>query len=181
MAQYVPSNFADSGKLSPCRPRLGEIARGGVAALKAAWDTTQAAAGLDPLPPGNYRCLAVEGRLFTSQSNGTPGFKVVLQVLDGPFAGRRLWLDLWLTPDALPRTKFELGEFGITDLDQLEQPLPAGRIVEAVVTRRVDDAGVAYNKIRRIKAIPLAAPVDDFAPPPEEDVAADPNPDGAGD
>ena len=115
----------------PRRPRLGEIARGGVAALKQSWDNTQAAA-YDPLPPGIYRFLVAEGRLFNSQSNGTPGYKLVLQGLDGPHAGRRLWHDIWLTPDALARSKYELGELGITDLDQLEQPLPVGLTVEVV-------------------------------------------------
>ncbi len=133
-----------------------------MAALKQSWANTQAAA-YDPLPPGIYRCLVAEGRLFNSQSNGTPGYKLILQVLDGPHAGRRLWHDIWLTPDAMARAKYELGEFGITDLDQLEQPLPVGLIVEVVVTLRTGDDGLHYNKIRSLKAIPPAAPVNDFA------------------
>jgi hypothetical protein len=163
------------------RPRLGEIARGGVEgvlALKGAWANTQASAS-DPLPPGSYKCLAAEGRLFNSQSNSTPGYKLVLQVLDGPHAGRRLWHDLWLTPDALARTKYELGELGITDLDQLEEPLPVGRIVEVVVARRLGDDGLPFNKVRSIKAISPAAPVDDFAPPPEAGTAPVPSTNGA--
>jgi hypothetical protein len=162
------------------RPRLGEIARGGVDALKNAWANTQAAAS-DPVPAGLYRCLAAEGRLFNSQSTGAAGFKVVLQILDGPYAGRRLWRDLWLSADALAVTKFELSELGITDPEQLEQPLPVGRIVEAVVTLRTDDAGLTYNRVRNIRAIPTAAPADDFAPAPEADTTPISPQDGAAD
>ena len=146
----------------PRRPCLGEIARGGVAALKQSWDNTQAAA-FDPLPSGLYRCLVSEGRLMNSQTNGTPGYRIDLQVLEGQYAGRKLWHSVWLTPDALARTKYELGELGITDLDQLEQPLPVGLTVEVALARRTGDDGLPYNKIRSLKAIAPAAPVDDFA------------------
>jgi hypothetical protein len=149
------------------RRSLGDIARGGVDNLQRAWDSTQAAAGVDPVPSGTYRCLVSEGRLFASQSNGTPGYKLVLQVLDGPHAGRRLWHDVWLTDAALSRAKYELGQLGITDLGQLEQPLPAGLIVEVVVSLRTGDDGLQYNKVRSFRVIPPVVPVDDFAPSPE--------------
>src|SRR6185312_15128662 len=143
------------------RPRLGEVARGQLNEFTNSWATTQATAS-DPVPAGIYRCLAVDGRLFNAQS-GTPGYKTVLQILEGAYANRRLWHDAWLTPDALARSKYDLEQLGITDPAQLEQPPPVGRIVEAVVTLRTDDAGVQFNKVRSIKAIPSVAPVDEVA------------------
>ncbi len=141
------------------RPRrLGEIARGGnVDDLRASWAGARPVAS-DPIPAATYRVLVADGRLFNSQAQGTPGYKLDLQVLDGPFAGRRLWHDLWLTPDALPRSKWELGQLGITELDELELPLPAGLIADAVVALRTDDDGLQYNKVRRLTAVPGAAP-----------------------
>jgi hypothetical protein len=147
------------------RRSLRDIARGGgVDDLRRAWDTTAAAAGVEPLPSGSYRCLVAEGRLFNSPTTGTPGYKLVLQVLDGPHAGRRLWHDVWLTSDAMSRAKFELGLLGITDLAQLEQPLPPGLIAEAMVSLRTGDDGLTYNRVRSFQIIPPEAPVDDFAP-----------------
>jgi hypothetical protein len=133
--------------LSSPRRRLGDIVRGNVDDLRRAWETTQAAADLDPLPAGIYKCLVAEGRLFSSQVNATPGYKLVFEVLDGPHAGRRLWHDVWLTADAMSRAKYELGQLGITDIGQLEHPLPAGLIAEVVVSRRVGDDGLFYNKV----------------------------------
>jgi hypothetical protein len=70
-------------------------------------------------------------------------------------------------------------QLGITDLEQLEQPLPAGLIAEVVVAMRTGDDGLQFNKVRSFKVIPPAAPVDDFAPPPEADAAPGSSPDGA--
>jgi hypothetical protein len=162
------------------RPRrLGEIARGGnVDALRAGWASARAVAS-DPIPSGTYRVLVADGRLFNSQAQGTPGYKLDLQVLNGPYAGRRLWYDLWLTADALPRSKWELTILGITELDQLDLPLPAGLIADAVVALRTGDDGIQFNRVRRLSAVPGAAPVDDFAPPPATCDASAPTPDGA--
>lgn len=160
------------------RPRLGEIARGGLESLKAQFASAQAVAS-DPLPAGIYRCLAAEGRLFTSQVNCTPGYKLTWQVVEGPHTGRRLWQDLWLTPDALGRTKYDLLALGITELEQLEQSLPPGLIADVVVTLRSGDDGVQFNRVRSFCVLPTAAPGDDFAPPPDMDGASDPPPGGA--
>src|SRR6476661_8586165 len=109
------------------RPKLSDILRGSMdrEQLKATWDQTAAAGELGPLPKGEYIAHLVGGDLRTSKE-GTPGYKLSFRVAEGPLAGRRFWHDLWLTPAALPMAKRDLAKLGITNLDQLEQPVPPG-------------------------------------------------------
>ena len=58
------------------RPKLLDIVRGNAADFNSTWHETEATSRFDPLPPGEYRCLITDGRLFTSRSNSTPGFKI---------------------------------------------------------------------------------------------------------
>jgi hypothetical protein len=56
--------------------------------IAAAWDRTEAAADLGPLPAGVYAAEIVGGSLFTA-ATGTAGFKIAFRVTDGDHAGRR--------------------------------------------------------------------------------------------
>ena len=93
--------------------------------LKTAWDNTEAAEDFAPLPPGEYVCRIVGGELVASR-NDTPGFKITFQILEGEHTGRKIWHDIWLTESALPMAKRDLQKLGVTDLDQLNNPIPAG-------------------------------------------------------
>ena len=96
---------------------------------------TKAADDLKPIPAGEYRCRIVNGDLFNSRG-GTPGYKLVLEVLDGEHAGRRLWHEIWLTDAAMSMAKRDLAKLGIERPEQLEQPLPLGIVVKAKVALR---------------------------------------------
>jgi hypothetical protein len=76
------------------RPRLRDIVSGVAADFNKTWNETEASSGFDPLPPGVYRCLITDGRLFTSKTNATPGFKITFEVIDPPHAGRKVWHDV---------------------------------------------------------------------------------------
>ena len=88
------------------------------------WNATAAAGEFGPVPRGVYVCHATKGELESSRSKSTPGYKVEFTVIDGDFQGRKLWLDCWLTPAALPQSKRDLAKLGITSPAQMEQPLP---------------------------------------------------------
>ena len=69
----------------------------------------------------------------------------------------------------MPMAKRDLGKLGITSIDMLERPLPAGIRVAAKVILRKDDDGTEYNRVKSfdvigIDADPTADP--DFAPTP---------------
>ncbi len=121
--------------------------------MRDAWAATEAARDFEPLPAGDYITHVVEGRLFNS-NGGTPGYKVTFAIIEGPHTGRKLWLDLWLTPRALPMAKRDLAKLGITSLEQLERPLPPGRIrCRCRVALRRGDDGQEYNVVRHFGVI----------------------------
>ncbi len=146
------------------RPRLRDIVRGNAADFQRTWETTEASSGFDPLPPGVYRCLISDGRLFTSKTNTTPGFKIEFQVIDPPHAGRKVWHDDWLSSKALSMAKGELAKLGINSPDQLERPLPPGMIADVQVVQRTDDNGAAFNRVKTFKVVESGVPADDFRP-----------------
>src|SRR5262249_54534031 len=74
----------------------------------------------------------------------------------GDFEGRRAWCDFWLTPAGLPMTKRDLAKIGVTNLEQLEQPLPAGILIRGKLALRHDDDGNESNQLRRFEGIGIA-------------------------
>lgn len=153
------------------RKKLTDILNGGGGNIADAWNTTAAAGDDGPIPPGAYQCHAVGLDLKKSRSHQTPGCTITFEVLEGDFAGRRVWHDVWLTTAAMPRAKRDLSKLGITELKQLEQPLPRGIRCSVVVVLRKSDEGVDYNEVRRFEFIGVDAPEPNPFPP--DDGAAD--------
>jgi hypothetical protein len=159
------------------RKRLSDVLTDSQALAKV-WASTEAAGELTPLPAGEYRVRVLSGELFESKG-GTPGYKLSLEVVDGEFAGRKLWHDVWLTQAALPMAKRDLGKLGITELAQLERPLPAGILLDVTVKVRKNNGGVEFPAIRSItpagveKADPFAPPAEDEDDDQDEAAAAD--------
>jgi hypothetical protein len=148
------------------RKKLTDILRGSDRdALAKSWADTQAAKDLEALPSGEYLCRILTSELFTSKQ-GTPGYKMTLEVVEGEHEGRRAWHDVWLTPAALPMAKRDLGKLGVTDLEQLERPLPAGILIRAKVTRRKNEDGTEFNRVVRFEPAGIE-PGDAFEPEPE--------------
>jgi len=140
--------------------------------LAQAFDKTQAATDLVPLPAGEYIAHVVEGT-FVVAKTGTRGYKLTFQVLEGEHTGRRVWQDLWLTPAAMPMTKRDLAKLGVTSLGQLDQPLPRGIRCRVQLALRRDDGGREHNRVRSFEVIGIDRPErDPFAPAAEEGIAA---------
>ncbi len=150
------------------RPKLSDILNGGGANLRDAWASTKAAGDFAPLPGGTYVARIVSGELASAKS-GTPGYKLTFKVLEGEHVGRQFWHDVWLTAAAMPMAKRDLGKLGITSLEQLEKPLPAGIRCGAKLTLRRGDDGAEYNRVRAFDVLGIDPPeVDPFAPESEE-------------
>lgn len=134
-------------------------------ALRRAWAATEMAAELAPLPAGDYIARVVGGEFESSRSNGTPGYKLTFRVLEGNHSGRQFWHDLWLTPAALPMTMRDLAKLGITDVDQLDRPLPPGIRCRVRVTVRKNDLGHEFNRVQQFEVVGIDQPeADPFAP-----------------
>jgi hypothetical protein len=126
--------------------RLTDILQGSNAStLRDRWNETSSEE-LEPLPGGNYLAEIAAGELCTNHK-GTAEYKLTFRIAEGEHVDRRCWHDLWLTPAALPFTKRSLGKLGITSLEQLECPLPAGIICSVSIALRSDDSGVRRNRI----------------------------------
>jgi hypothetical protein len=135
------------------RKRLSDILHSDRESLERAWKATAAAAEFAPLPKGEYTFRIVAGELFTSKSRGTPGYKLTLEVAEGEHEGRRAWADWWLTPAALPMAKRDLAKIGVSELEQLERPLPSGIIIRGKLAIRRDDDGNESNRLVRFDCI----------------------------
>jgi len=164
------------------RKKLSDILRGSNREkLAKQWKDTEAAKDLAPLPPGEYPFRILSGELFTS-NQGTPGYKLTLEVTEGEHEGRRCWHDVWLTQAALPLAKRDLGKIGVTDLEQLERPLPPGILIRAKIALRKNDDGTEHNRVVRFEPAGIE-PGDAFEPPPDSDnqASADADDNGTGD
>lgn len=177
-ASRQPENRAKGTPSSDKRPRLRDIVRGNAADFNRTWNETEASSGFDPLPPGVYRALITDGRLFTSKTNATPGFKITFEVIDPPHAGRKVWHDVWLSSKALSMAKAELAKLGVVRADQLEQPLPTGLIADVQVVVRTADDGTTFNRVRSFKVVESGVPADDYRPDDNLDVERDEVDDG---
>lgn len=127
------------------------------------WRETEAAKDLVPLPPGEYVFRILSGEAIESKEKKTPGYKLTLQVSEGEYDGRRCWHDVWLSKDALPMAKRDLGKIGVTDLEQLDRPLPPGILIRAKIALRKIDDGTEHNRVIRFEKVGIE-PSDPFAP-----------------
>jgi hypothetical protein len=145
------------------RKKLCDIlANGNGDSFRNNWNSTDAADEFGPLPPGEYAVRILSGELFQAK-RGTPGYKLTCEVTEGEHEGRRLWLDFWLTPAALPMTKRDLTKLGIERPEQLEEPIPPGILLKVKVALRRDDDGNETNKVTRFEFLGRE-PGDAFAP-----------------
>jgi hypothetical protein len=150
------------------RPNYKDILSGGGSDFKNLWDSTDAAAEFEPLPPGRYRCLVVGGSLAESKTNKTPSYRVTFEVIEpADYAGRKVWDDLWLTAKALAASKRDLAKLRIHRPDQLQQAPPTGLLAEVKVSLRSEDDGTQYNRVVGFKIIG-EAPHDVLAPDEDE-------------
>jgi hypothetical protein len=134
--------------------------------LARAFEETEVADDMRPLPRGTYRCRITDGEL-TESRGGTPGFTLTFTVDDGDHKGRRVWHTAWLTPAALPMTKRDLGKLGVTTLDMLERSLPQGFVCDVRIALRTDDDGTERNRVVSFEVVEL---LDD--PTGDEDFAS---------
>ena len=148
------------------RKKLTDILRGSTREeIEKAWDETQAAGEVGPLPAGEYVARIVAGELNQSKK-ATPGYKLTFRVVEGEDIGRRFWHDIWLTPPALAMAKRDLAKLGINSIEQLNKPMPRGvRCIVKLALRR-DNDGNEYNRVQHFTVIGIDPPdVDPFAPP----------------
>ena len=147
--------------------KLTDILNDGVAdSLRSKWDEIEAAEEFGKvLPPGEYVAHIVSGELVPVGLKETPSYKLSFEVIEGEHKGRRFWHDCWLTDAALPSTKRDLLKLGVKSLDQLEKPLPKFIRCRVKLTKRQDDNGNEFNRVRSFEVLGIDPPEQDpYAP-----------------
>jgi hypothetical protein len=155
--------------------RLIDILGRGIEEFKESWHSAAARSGTsnELLPEGTYRCEIVHGELFESSRKRTPGYQITFRVLSGECAGRLIMHTLWLTERALSFAQWQLGNLGITQPEQLEEPLSAGLKADVELETKTDDRDREYNRVRSFKLVPkVPAGLFDSDAKPRREVAA---------
>lgn len=133
-------------------------------AIEDTWASTSAAEDYSPMTCGNYNAKLL--KLKTGQiPNGKPYLKLIFQIEDGEFCGRRVSKTLWLTPAAMPYTKRELSKIEILQLEELENPIPKHFICRIYVVKEKKSDDREFNNVKSFNVLgfePEAA--DPFAP-----------------
>jgi len=119
------------------------------------FDETAPAPGMEPLPAGTYTAVVVQGELIQTRS-GNDGYRVKFRIVEGPYAGRFVFRTWSFSERALPYSRRDLSQFGLTTSAQLLAPFPpAGQEfrVRLVVALQCSDDGRTFNDVKRIDVI----------------------------
>jgi hypothetical protein len=147
------------------RPRLDDILTGSDGGFNERWEQTEAAADYSPVPAGAYRAAIVSVDRAESRANATPSVKLTLEIVDHPeYAGRRLYVDLWVTAAAIGVTKREAAKLGYATLAQLFQSPPIGDVLAVRVALRTGGDGRHFNRVVDWKVIDRARRLGVVAP-----------------
>jgi hypothetical protein len=148
------------------RKKLSDILRGSTGSwIQGDWSKVRAAPERKPVPPAEYVCLIIDGRLDNARVRGTPDYKLTLEIAEGEFIGRHLWYDVWLTDRNRENAKRDLEKLGVQGPEQLETPLPPGIKVRAKVVNHREDSGDERNVVRWFEVIGVEQPAPDpYAP-----------------
>jgi hypothetical protein len=129
------------------------------------WESVKPATADGPIPLGKYVARWTDGVFFNAGS-GTPGYKSTFEIVEGPFAGRRVWHDIWLTEAARSIAKRDFDTLQVPDPKMLQSTgIPRGLIFQLSVVVRSTDDGTEFNVVRSFRFMRREeAKVDPFAP-----------------
>ncbi len=121
----------------------------------------------DLVPKGEY--VAHWKAIKVSQNrNGKPRAVLTFEIVEGEFAGKRAWCDLYLTEAATPRSKRELAKLGISTYEDMTAPVPQWLRCLLRIVVETDDDEAQRNKITDFTVIAFEdAQPDPFAPQEE--------------
>ena len=138
----------------------------------AAFDATEAAPEFTPLPPGIYTARIVRGE-YCSTKIGAEAYRLRFEVTDGPEIGKTVVRTWTFSPKALPYTKRDLAQFGLTTTAKLLAPFPEPcreYLVQLVVANQLGDDGVERNDVKRITLLHVnTSPAAKFQLPDEDE------------
>jgi hypothetical protein len=147
-------DYADDGDF---RPRLDDILSGSDEDFNEEWERAEPAGEFGPLPPGPYRVFIADVGRAESKVNGTPSCKLTLEVVEpSEHVGRKCWIDLWITPNAISTTKRDCLKLGYPTLAKLFEAPPIGDVLSIKVALRTSRDGRQFNRVAEWKVVDRA-------------------------
>jgi hypothetical protein len=101
--------------------------------------------------PNSLRFLR-DGQLHRANS-GSASYRLTFKVVTGPYTGRTIWHDCWLTDKALPMSKRDLAKVGITSAAQMEMPMPQKFRCKVHLALLRDDDGKERNRVKKFEVV----------------------------
>lgn len=126
--------------------------------------TAPAPAVPECIPKGQYEADWIGIRIGES-STAKPRITLTFEVIEGEFSGKKVWIDLYLTDKAMPRTKRELAKLGIESSADWLLPVPRWIRCSLRVVVETGDDKKQRNKIADFKVISFDQELPDpFSP-----------------
>ena len=146
------------------RKKLTEIVGGASSWLNNNWDNIPPAPDYgNPVPSGRYSAHLKEVRPFQAKT-GTPGLKLVFEIIEGEYKGRLCWYDIWLTAAAKSQAVRDFAKLGVKNRAQLDQPVPRWLRCQIRVVIHRSDEGDEFNRVKAFEVIGVDKPeTDPFA------------------
>jgi hypothetical protein len=119
------------------------------------FDATQPAAEFSPVPAGVYIARVLRGEVCQTKA-GADAYRIRFEIVEGEHRGKMVIRTWTFSERALPYTKRDLAQFGLTTAAQLLAPFPEpGReyLVRLVVALQRGDDGVERNDVKRIELL----------------------------
>jgi hypothetical protein len=114
------------------------------------------ASGQTHVPPGWYCCTVVRGELRPTKKTGKPGYRLAVEIADGPDKGFRVARTYTFdTAYAANLAKYALGPLGLRTGADLRKPFPApGRTIIVRVFLTVGEwEGRPKNDLERLELV----------------------------
>lgn len=133
--------------------------------LTRVFNNVDAAPELGPIPLGDYIAHITRKEVTTSRVKQTPSVKLTFTIIEGDFANRCVWYDIWLTRNWMTYAKRDLAKIGINSLEEIDPPLSdLFRCSVRVVVHR-DDDGNETNQVKKFDVVEVEEPEPEpFAP-----------------
>ena len=136
-----------------------------------AFDAVAPAPQFTPVPAGVYVAVINRGELVQTRS-GNDGYRIRFRIVEGPHAGQTVIRTWTFSERALPYTKRDLSQFGLTTSAQLLAPFPpvgCEFYVKLWIALQRSDDGREFSDVKKIDVIRVdESPVAAFLLPPRQ-------------
>ena len=112
------------------------------------WEETVPAPKRAYFSPHTYEC-DVESVSLRLSHDESLGLRITFKVTAGAEAGRKLFRDMWLTLNGMPRTKCDCRKLGLDTLEKVKQAIQSPGHIRCLACVEIDSLN-SYGKLGRV-------------------------------